>query len=119
MRAGQTVPSNTRSEVDPFYLDLLIRGEKAFLAGDYREAASTLEVAVFGLNRRPDLILMAQVRLAVSWHRLQNLEKSRAAILKVSRLMEAPGAKTRADRHRDARRIEDGRRFPADQPALD
>lgn len=94
MRTGQTVPSNARAEIDPFYLGLLDKGEKAFLAGNYREAASSLEVAVFGLSRRPDLIFGAEVRLAVSWHRLQNLEKSRAALLKVSRLMDTPAAKT-------------------------
>ncbi len=94
--AGQEAPARTVRDVDPFYLAALDKGEKAFQAGDDRQAAASLEVAVFGLGRRPDLLLRAQSRLAVCWHRLRNLDKSRAALQKTVKLIEASGTGTAA-----------------------
>ena len=53
-------------ETDPFYLKWLESGEAAYLARDYRQAVSYLEIAVFGLARDKDLQARGYVFLALS-----------------------------------------------------
>lgn len=63
-------------EANPFYLNLLKKGEKSYLAGDYVGAISELEIAAFGLLREKRPLAKAYVYMSLSYHHLKNREQS-------------------------------------------
>jgi len=59
-------------EVDPFYLNLLAKGEKSFLNGDHKEAVKNLEIAYFGIRAKGEIKAKACVYLGISYYYLKN-----------------------------------------------
>lgn len=69
--------SNLKSqEVDPFYLNLLDKGEKSFLAGNYKDAVKELEIAGFGVFGEKKLRAKVYVYLGLSHYYLKEINKS-------------------------------------------
>lgn len=88
---GQGGPSAAGPATDPFYIQQMEQGRKHFLAGRYDEAAGALEVAAFGLNQEPLLLIRTDLYLAVCRYRLHDPEKCRAALLKAAEIMDTEG----------------------------
>lgn len=59
-------------EEDPFYVDLLKKGELSFLAGNYKQAIKDLEIACFGLKKNKKLKAKTYVYLGLSYNYLQD-----------------------------------------------
>jgi len=74
-------------EIDPFYLKLLTRGEKSFLAQNYKEAAKELEIAAFGLHREKKLKAKALVYLSMCYYYLKDMENCENYLRQVSELV--------------------------------
>jgi hypothetical protein len=62
-------------ETDAFYKNLFKRGEKSFLAKNYKEAVKELEIAVFGLYKEKELRGKAYVYLSLSHYYLKDIKK--------------------------------------------
>lgn len=62
---------------DPFYVNLLDKGEKSFIAGNYKSAIKDLEIAAFGLLEEKKLKAKAYVYIGLSYYYLRNLNKSK------------------------------------------
>jgi hypothetical protein len=65
----------TCQETDAFYKNLFKKGEKSFLAKNYKEAVKELEVAVFGLYKEKELRGKACVYLSLSHYYLKDIKK--------------------------------------------
>ena len=63
-------------QTDPFYVRLLEKAQKSFLARNYAEAARDFEIAAFGLNQDITLQAKAYFYLGLSHFYLKNSEKS-------------------------------------------
>jgi len=63
-------------ETDAFYKNLFKKGEKSFLAKNYKEAVKELEIAVFGLYKEKELRGKAYVYLSLSHYYLKDRKKS-------------------------------------------
>lgn len=64
-------------ETDPFYINLLNKGEKSFLARSYKEAIKELEIAAFGLLEKNTLRAKAYVYISLAYYHLKDLNKSK------------------------------------------
>ena len=62
-------------ETDAFYKNLFEKGEKSFLAKNYKEAVKELEIAVFGLYKEKELRGKAYVYLSLSHYYLKDIKK--------------------------------------------
>ncbi len=62
-------------ETDAFYKNLFKKGEKSFLAKNYKEAVKELEIAVFGLYKEKELRGKAYVYLSLSHYYLKDRKK--------------------------------------------
>jgi tetratricopeptide (TPR) repeat protein len=76
-------------EIDPFYLNLLEKGEKSLLEGNYSKAIEELEIAVFGLSKEKRLEAKAYVYISLSYYYLNNLEQSKVYLKEAQKLVEA------------------------------
>lgn len=65
----------TCQETDAFYKNLFEKGEKSFLAKNYKEAVKELEIAVFGLYKEKELRGKAYVYLSLSHYYLKDIKK--------------------------------------------
>jgi len=65
----------TCQETDAFYKNLFKKGEKSFLAKNYKEAVKELEIAVFGLYKEKELRGKAYVYLSLSYYYLKDVKK--------------------------------------------
>jgi protein TonB len=74
--ASLAFTSSASQQTDPFYLRLLEKAQKSFLARNYADAARDLEIAAFGLSQ--DIILQAKayVYLSLSHYYLNDIKKS-------------------------------------------
>lgn len=63
-------------ETDPFYLDFFHKGEKSFLAKNYKDAIKQLEIATFGRLGGTKLRAKAYIYLSLSHYYQEDLEKS-------------------------------------------
>jgi outer membrane protein assembly factor BamD (BamD/ComL family) len=63
-------------ETDAFYKNLFKKGEKSFLAKNYKEAVKELEIAVFGLYKEKELRGKAYVYLSLSHYYLKDRKQS-------------------------------------------
>ncbi len=68
-------PDLTCQETDAFYKNLFKKGEKSFLAKNYKEAVKELEIAVFGLYKEKKLRGKAYVYLSLSHYYLKDRKK--------------------------------------------
>ena len=76
-------------EADPFYLNLLEKGEKSLLEGNYSKAIEELEIAAFGLINEMRLGAKAYVYLSLSYFYLKDLERSKNYLKEAQKLVEA------------------------------
>ena len=74
-------------EADPFYLNLLHKGEESFHAKNYKDAVRELEIAAFGRLGRTELKVKAYIYLSLSHYYLGNFEKSEKYLNDVENLM--------------------------------
>ncbi len=74
-------------EVSSFYLQLYESGRKAFREKRFRDAASDLEIAVFGLAKDKTLYGKAQIYLAICFNYLAIRSKVEPALMQAARLL--------------------------------
>ncbi len=74
-------------EAHLFYLDLLRKGEKSFLARNYKDAIRELEIAIFGPLGERKLRVKAYIYLSISHYYLENIEKSEKHLKDAENLM--------------------------------
>jgi len=78
---GIIVPcQGNAQEVDPFYLQRLEGGERAFLEGDYKTAVEELEIALFGIQGDKQLEAKANVYLGLSHYYLGNSKEAKTRL---------------------------------------
>ena len=78
---GIIVPcQGNAQEVDPFYLQRLEGGERAFLEGDYETAVEELEIALFGIQGDKQLEARANVYLGLSHYYLGNSKEAKTRL---------------------------------------
>jgi len=63
-------------QTDPFYLRLLAKAQKSFLAKNYGDAARDFEIAAFGLNQDIALQAKAYFFIGLSYFYLKDVKKS-------------------------------------------
>ena len=80
-------------ETDAFYKNLFKKGEKSFLAKDYKEAVRELEIAVFGLYEEKELRGKANVYLSLSHYYLKDMKKCEKCIREAFELLGDEGIK--------------------------
>src|SRR4030067_3265400 len=75
------------AQTDPFYLRLLAKAQKSFLAGNYGDAARDFEIAAFGLNQ--DIALQAQAYffIGLSYSYLKDVKKSESFLRQGAELL--------------------------------
>jgi tetratricopeptide (TPR) repeat protein len=78
-------------QVDSFYLNLLKRGEQAYLDNNYQDAIKQFEVAAFGLYNEKDLLAVAKLYLCLSHYALNDLEKCEKYLADTEALIEEAG----------------------------
>ena len=77
--------------MDPFYLNLLEKAEKSFLAKDYKGAARNFEVAAFGLIGNNTLLAKAKVYLGLCRYYLDDLAGSEKSLREAADLVGEEG----------------------------
>ncbi len=70
------LPFETNQKIDPFYLQRLERGERAFLEGNIEKAVEELEIALFGIGGSQELKAKACLYLGLSHYILKNSKKA-------------------------------------------
>ena len=80
-------------ETDAFYTNLFKKGEKSFLAKNYKEAVKELEIAVFGLYKEKELRGKAYVYLSLSHYYLKDIKKCEKYLREAFELLGDEGIK--------------------------
>lgn len=75
-------------QVDPFYRDVLDKGEQLYLEGDYKSAIKKFNVAVFGLHGAYELQAKAYVYLCLSHFYLREKDESQMYLKEAEKLMD-------------------------------
>ena len=89
---GCILPSRVGAQnIDPFYLQRLISGERAFLDGNYQTAVKELEIALFGVHGEEQLKAKAYVYLGMSHYYLNNRGKAETYLRDAKRLIGLEG----------------------------
>ena len=83
----------TCQETDAFYKNLFKKGEKSFLAKEYKEAVKEFEIAVFGLYKEKELRGKAYVYISLSHYYLKDLKKSEKYLREAFELLGDEGIK--------------------------
>jgi len=74
-------------QTDPFYLRLLAKAQKSFLAGNYGDAARDFEIAAFGLNQDKTLQAKAYFFIGLSHFYLKDVKKSESFLRQGAELL--------------------------------
>lgn len=74
-------------QVDPFYLNLLEKAEKSFIAKNYRVAARDFEIAAFGLMVNKSLQAKAKVYIGLCRYYLNDLRGSEKSLREAADLI--------------------------------
>jgi TonB family protein len=80
------LPSSAQ-QVDPFYLRILERAQKSFIAKDFWIAAQDFEIAAFGLNQDPVLKAKAYFFIGLSQFYLKDIGKSESYVRQAVELL--------------------------------
>jgi tetratricopeptide (TPR) repeat protein len=67
----------TSQKIDPFYLQRLDSGERAFMEGDYGKAVEELKIALFGIQEDLQLQAKANFYLGLSYYYLDNTAEAK------------------------------------------
>jgi TonB family protein len=81
-------------QIDPFYIALLEKAQKFFLAKNYEEAARDFEIASFGLTGDKTLRAKAYVYLSLSRYYLKDIKSSEKYMREAADLMGEKGFTT-------------------------
>jgi len=76
---------------DPFYVTLLEKAQKSFLARNFEDAGRNLEVAAFGLSTNKVLRSKALVYLSLCQYYLKDIKSSEKSLREAAELMGAGG----------------------------
>jgi len=113
--------SQQRPQIDPFYVQLLEKAQKSFLAKNYEEAIRQLEIAAFGLAQDKALQAKAYVYLGLSHFYLKDIKKSEKFLRQAQDIMGDEGFASLAIQESSLPDLEKLLVFfnikPADQPA--
>jgi TonB family protein len=74
-------------QTDPFYLSLLEKAQKSFLAKNYQDAARDFEIAAFGLAGNKELQAKAKVYLGLCRYYLKDMQASEKSLREAADLM--------------------------------
>jgi len=74
-------------QTDPFYLSLLEKAQKSFLAKNYQDAARDFEIAAFGLTGSKELQAKAKVYLGLCRYYLKDMQASEKSLSEAADLM--------------------------------
>jgi tetratricopeptide (TPR) repeat protein len=77
--------------VDPFYQNLLLRGESSYLSGNYKDAVRQLKTSLFGIGANKILRAKALVYLSLCHYYLKETAESREALSEAIGLMGEEG----------------------------
>ncbi len=78
-------------EDDPFYLNLLKKGEQSFLSGNYKQAVKDLEIACFGIQDNKELRGKACVYLGLSYYYLKDKAQGNKYLNEAEKLLGPEG----------------------------
>jgi tetratricopeptide (TPR) repeat protein len=78
-------------EIDPFYLNLLKKGEQSFLSGDFKDAIKDLEVAYFGIHSNKKIKAKVCVYLSLSYFYSINSDQGRKYLSETEALLGEDG----------------------------
>lgn len=78
-------------EDDPFYINLLNKGEISVLAGDYKQAVKDLEIACFGIKKNKKLKAKTCVYLGLCYIYLQDKIQGNKYFKKAEELLDPDG----------------------------
>jgi TonB family protein len=81
----------TSQKIDPFYLERLRGGERAFFAGDFETAVEEMKIAVVGLGGENELMAKAYVYLGLSYYQLKNVGEAKTSLRKAFGLLDMEG----------------------------
>jgi TonB family protein len=70
------IAAQKSQQIDPFYLQLLEKAQKSFLAKNYAEAARDFEISSFGLTADKNLRAKAYIYLGLCHHYLKDTQSS-------------------------------------------
>jgi len=73
--------------IDPFYRNLLQKGESSYLSGNYGAALRQLETSLFGLHPDKNLSAKAHIYLSLSHYFLKELDKSESHLVQAINLV--------------------------------
>jgi protein TonB len=85
--AWLTAISLPAQQTDPFYLSLIEKAQKSFLARNYGDAARDFEIAAFGLAGNKTLQAKAYVYLSLCRYYLKDMQASERSLREASALM--------------------------------
>jgi protein TonB len=74
------ITSSASQQTDPFYLRLLEKAQKSFLARNYGDAARDFEIAAFGLNQDITLQAKASFYIGLCHFYLKDIKKSESFV---------------------------------------
>jgi protein TonB len=89
--ATLTVFSFSAQQTDPFYLNILEKAQKSFLAKNYPEAARSFEIAAFGLAGNKTLQAKAYVYLGLCRYYLKDMQGSEKSLREASAIIGEAG----------------------------
>ncbi|MFZ2053796.1 MAG: TonB family protein [Candidatus Aminicenantales bacterium] len=82
-----TAISLSAQQTDPFYISILEKAQKSFLARNYQEAARDFEIAAFGLAGNKELQAKANVYLGLCRYYLKDIQASEKSLREAAALM--------------------------------
>jgi tetratricopeptide (TPR) repeat protein len=77
--------------IDPFYRDLLLKGESSYLSGNYKDAVRQLKTSLFGIMPNKELRAKALVYLSLCHYYLKESTQSRDYLSQAIELMGEEG----------------------------
>ena len=83
--------SLSAQQIDPFYMDLLGKAQKSFIARNYTEAARQFEIAAFGLAGNKTLQAKAYVYLGLCRYYLKDMQASERSLREAEAIMGEKG----------------------------
>ena len=83
--------SLSAQQIDPFYMDLLGKAQKSFIARNYTEAARQFEIAAFGLSGNKTLQAKAYVYLGLCRYYLKDMQASERSLREAEAIMGEKG----------------------------
>jgi TonB family protein len=78
----------TSQKIDPFYLERLGAGERAFYAGNFETAVEEMKIALIGLGGEKELMAKAHVYLGLSYYQLKNAGEAKTSLRKATSLLD-------------------------------